>query len=163
MLRAPLSTTGELGNQNGASATRRKGPAAVPGATTGTPGVASQTKQNKTKQPVPPKVHPVAPKELGPTGGQNSSIVLDQTSYGAVQKAHWGALDRTFPAPYSPGSTLSVGNHCFGPQAQVTPLWAKKSVKKVSKLNQRQGWPGGMPKGPWGPRGPWPEPGLRRF
>ena len=29
--------------------TRRKGPAAVPGATTGTPRVASQTKQNKTK------------------------------------------------------------------------------------------------------------------
>ena len=49
MLRAPLSTTGELGGDNGASTTRRKVSAAVPKATTGTPRVASQTKQNKTK------------------------------------------------------------------------------------------------------------------
>ena len=50
VLRAPLSTTGELGSQYGASTTRRKGLAAVPGATTGTPRVASQTKQNKTRR-----------------------------------------------------------------------------------------------------------------
>ena len=50
VLRAPLSTIGELGRENGASTTRRKVPAAVPEATTGTPRVASQTKQNKTKQ-----------------------------------------------------------------------------------------------------------------
>ena len=50
MLRAPLSTTGELGRDYGASTTRRKVPAAVPGATTGIPRVASQTKQNKTKR-----------------------------------------------------------------------------------------------------------------
>ena len=49
MLRAPLSTTGELGGDYGASTTRRKVSAAVPGATTGIPRVASQTKQNKTK------------------------------------------------------------------------------------------------------------------
>ena len=48
MLRAPLSTTRELGTQNGASTMCQKGPTAVPGATTGTLRVASQTKQNKT-------------------------------------------------------------------------------------------------------------------
>ena len=48
VLRAPLSMTGELGGENGVSTTRRKVSAAVPGATTGTPRVASQTKQNKT-------------------------------------------------------------------------------------------------------------------
>ena len=50
VLRAPLSTstTGELGGDYGASTARRKVPAAVPEATTGTPRVASQTKQNKT-------------------------------------------------------------------------------------------------------------------
>ena len=98
------------------------------------------------------------------TGGPKSSIALDQTGYGAVRRVHRGALDRTFRAPYSPGSALSVGNHCFGPWAQVPPLWAKrKSAKKVAKPNQRRGWPGWMPKGPWGPRGPQAEPGLRRF
>ena len=99
-----------------------------------------------------------------PNGGPKKSIALDQTGYGAVRRVHWGALDRTFPAPYSPGSALSVGNHCFGPQVQVPPLWAKKkSAKKAAKPNQRRGWPGGMPKGPWGPRGPRAEPGLRRL
>ena len=38
------------------------------------------------------------------------------------------------------------------------PVGQKKSAKRASKLNQRRGWPEGMPKGPWGPRGPWAEP-----
>ena len=76
VLRAPLSTTGELGRENGASTTRRKVPAAVPGATTGTPRVASQTKQNKTKHHNSPKTahaggflvqgHPAAARGLFP-------------------------------------------------------------------------------------------------
>ena len=56
VLRAPLSTTGELGRDYGASTTRRKVSAAVPEATTGRPRVASQTKQNKTKHHGPCKV-----------------------------------------------------------------------------------------------------------
>ena len=43
-----LSTPRELGGENGASTTRGKGSAAVPGATTGIPRATSQTKQNKT-------------------------------------------------------------------------------------------------------------------
>ena len=46
-LRAPLSTTGELGTHYGASATRRKGPAAVPG---GQHRHTESCKSNKTKQ-----------------------------------------------------------------------------------------------------------------
>ena len=52
----------------------------------------------------------------------------------------------------------------FWPTGAGTPLWAKKkNAKKAPNPNQRRGWPGGMPKGPWGPRGPRAEPGLRRF
>ena len=83
-----------------------------------------------------------------PNGGLKSSIALDQTGYGAIRRVHWGALDRTFQAPYSPGSALSVGNHCFGPRAQVPPLWAKKKVPKrrlspTSDGNGREGCPRG--------------------
>ena len=47
----------------------------------------------------------------------------------------------TFPAPYSPGSALSVGNHCFGPRAQVPPLWIKKKVPErcLSSTSDREG------------------------
>ena len=50
VLRAPLSTISELEHHYGASTTRRKVLAAVRDANTGRPRVASQTKQNKTKQ-----------------------------------------------------------------------------------------------------------------
>ena len=88
-----------------------------------------------------------------PNGGSKKSIALDQTGYGAIRRVHWGALDRTFPAPYSPGSALSVGNHCFGPRAQVPPLWAKKKVPKrrLSPTSDGDGR-GGCPRGP-GDRG----------
>ena len=87
-----------------------------------------------------------------PNGGQNSSIALDQTGYGAIRRVHLGALDRTFPAPYSPGSALSFGNHCFGPRAQVPPLWAKKVPKRrLSPTSDGDGRKG-CPKGP-GDRG----------
>ena len=84
-----------------------------------------------------------------PNGVQNSSIALDQTGYGAVLRVHWGALDGTFPAPYSPGSALSVGNHCFGPRAQVPPLSAKKKVPKrrLSSTSDGDGREG-CPRGP---------------
>ena len=74
---------------------------------------------------------------------------LDQTGYGAVRRVHRGALDRTFPAPYSPNSALCVGNHCFGPRAQVPPLWAKTKVPKrwLSSTSDGDGR-GGCPKGP---------------
>ena len=88
-----------------------------------------------------------------PNGGSEKSIALDQTGYGAIRRVHWGALDRTFQAPYSPGSALSVGNHCFGPWAQVPPLWAKEKVRKrrLSPTSDGDGR-GGCPRGP-GDRG----------
>ena len=45
-------------------------------------------------------------------------MALDQTGYGAVQRVHLGPLNRTFPALYFPGSSLSVENHCFGTLGQ---------------------------------------------
>ena len=36
---------------------------------------------------------------------------LDQTTYGAIQSAHWGAQDRTFLDQYSFGAALGVENH----------------------------------------------------
>ena len=92
-----------------------------------------------------------------PKGGSEKSIALDHTGYGAIRRVDWGPLNHTFPAPYPPGSALSVENPCFGPWVQVPPSGPKKKVAKW-RLNQRRGWPGGMPKGPWEPRGPWNQP-----
>ena len=88
-----------------------------------------------------------------PNGGPKKSIALDQTGYGAVRRVHRGALDRTFPAPYSPGSALSVGNHCFGPRAQVPPLWAKKKYQKGAKSKTATGMAGRDAQGALGTAG----------
>ena len=89
-------------------------------------------------------------------GVPNKSIALDQTGYGAIQRVHLGPLNRTFPAPYFPGSPLSIENHCFGPSGQSVSFRHRYfAKKKVPNLNQQRGWPEGMPKGPWEPWGPW--------
>ena len=99
-------------------------------------------------------------KKASQSEGPKKGIALDQTGYGAIQRVHLGPLNRTFPALYFPGSALSVENHCFGPLGQSVSFRRRyPAKKKVSNLNQRRGWPGGMPKGPWEPRGPWAEPG----
>ena len=96
----------------------------------------------------------------GPVFSLNKSMALDQTGYGAIQRVHLGPLNRTFPALYFPESPLKVENHCFGTLGQSASFRRRYlSKKKVSNLNQRRGWPEGMPKGPWEPRGPWAEPG----
>ena len=88
-------------------------------------------------------------------------VVLDQTTYGAIQSARWGAQDRTFLDQYPSGAALGVENHCFGPWAQVSPSRPKQKLpKKAPNLNQRQGLLGGIPMGAWEPRGPWAEPAL---
>ena len=88
-------------------------------------------------------------------GGQNSSIALDQTGYGAIRRAHWGGLNRTFPGPYSPASALSMETPCFGPWTRVPRSEQKKSDEMAPNLNWRRGWLGGMPEGPWELRGAW--------
>ena len=45
---------------------------------------------------------PTAHPEGAQKGGQNSSIALDQTGYGAILRVHWGPLDRAFPRPRTP-------------------------------------------------------------
>ena len=57
-------------------------------------------------------------------------VVLDQTTYGAIQSARWGAQDRTFLDQYSSGAALGVENHCFGPWAQVSPSRPKQKLPK---------------------------------
>ena len=70
------------------------------------------------------------------------NVVLDRTSYGAIQGARWEAQDSTFPDPYSPGAALGVQNHCFGPWAQVTPSRPKKKLSKGlrTRTSGRVGW-----------------------
>ena len=63
-------------------------------------------------------------------GGQKKSIALDQTGYGAIRRVDWGPLNRTFPAPYPQGSTLSVKKTLFWSLGAGTPQWAKKKVAK---------------------------------
>ena len=57
-------------------------------------------------------------------------VVLDQTTYGAIQSARSGAQDRTFLDQYSSGTALGVENHCFGPWAQVSPSRPKQKLPK---------------------------------
>ena len=57
-------------------------------------------------------------------------VLLDQTTYGAIQSARWGAQDRTFLDQYSSGAALGVENHCFGPWAQVSPSRPKQKLPK---------------------------------
>ena len=87
--------------------------------------------------------------------------VLDQTTYGGIQSACWGAQDRTFLDQYSSGAALGGGKSLFWPLGAGIPQQAKTKVaKKAPNLNQRRGWLGGIPKGAWEPRGPWAEPAL---
>ena len=82
-------------------------------------------------------------------GGQKKSIALDQTGYGAIRRVDWGPLNRTFPAPYPPGSALSVENPCCGPWAQVPPSGPKKKWRNGAKPEPATGMPGGgCPRGP---------------
>ena len=86
---------------------------------------------------------PTAPPLGARKGGQNSSIALDQTGYGAIRRAHWGALNRTFPAPYSPASALSVENPCFGPWTRVPRSEPKKKWRNGVKPEPATGMDGG--------------------
>ncbi len=63
-------------------------------------------------------------------GGLRKSIALDQTGCGAVQRVHLGPLNRTFPAPYFPGSALSAENHCFGPSGQSVSFRRRYPAEK---------------------------------
>ena len=76
-----------------------------------------------------PTAHPLGARK----GGQNSSIALDQTGYGAIRRVHWGVLDRTFPAPYSPASAPSVENPCFGPRTRVPRSGPKEGGRNGAK------------------------------
>jgi len=74
-------------------------------------------------------------------------VVLDQTTYGAIQSARWGAQDRNFLDQYSSGAALGVKNHCFGPWAQVSPASQKKVAEKAPNLNSNGDGSGGCPRG----------------
>ena len=77
------------------------------------------------------------------------SIALDRTGYGAVQRVHLGPLNRTFPAPYFPGSPLSVENHCFGTSGQSASLRRRYPSKKKCQTSTSDGdGQGGCPRGP---------------
>ena len=86
-------------------------------------------------------------------GGQKKSIALDQTGYGAIRRVNWGPLNRTFPAPYPPGSDLSVENPCFGPWAQVPPSGQKKKWRNGAKPKPATGMAGGDARGAMGTAG----------
>ena len=80
-------------------------------------------------------------------------VVLDQTTYGAIQSARWGAQDRTFLDQYSSGAALGVKNHCFGPWAQVSPAGQNKSCQKGAKPKPATGMARGDTQGGVGTAG----------
>ena len=81
-------------------------------------------------------------------------IVLEQTTYGVIQSARWGAQGRTFLDQYSSGAALGVENHCFGPWAQVSPQQAtKKSCQKGAKPEPATGMARGDTQGGMGTAG----------
>ena len=71
---------------------------------------------------------PLLPCSFLPKGGPHKGTTSDQTGYLAIQRVPWGHLNRALPAPYSPGSALSVENHCFGP-------WVGQLVFKVPQAS----------------------------
>ena len=77
-----------------------------------------------------------------PNGGSEFKYCARQIRLWGHPKGPSGARDRTFQAPYSPGSALSVGDRCFGPRAQVPPLWAKKKCQKGAKPKPATGMAG---------------------
>ena len=81
-------------------------------------------------------------------GGQNSSIALDETCHGAILRVHLGPLNRTFPAQYSPASTLRIETPYFGPQARVFLSRPNTKGRNGAKTEPAMGMAGGMPKGP---------------
>ena len=85
--------------------------------------------------------------------GSEKSIALDQTGYGAIQRVHLGPLNRTFPAPYFPGSPLSVENHCFGTLGQSASFRRRYPVKKSAKPEPATGMAGGDAQGALGTAG----------
>ena len=87
-------------------------------------------------------------------GGPKKSIALDQTGYGAIQRVHLGPLNRTFPALYFPGSSLSVENHCFGTLGQSASFRRRYPRKKKSaKPQPATGMAGGDAQGALGTAG----------
>ena len=80
-------------------------------------------------------------------------VVLDQTTYGAIQSACWGAQDRTFLDQYPSGSAMVVKNHCFGPWAQVSPSRPKQKLPKGAKPKSATGMARGDTQGGVGTAG----------
>ena len=82
-------------------------------------------------------------------GGSEKSIAPDQTGYGAIQLVHLGPLNRTFPALYFPGSSLSVENHCFGTCGQSASFRRRYLSKKKCQTSTSDGdGRGGYSRGP---------------
>ena len=64
-------------------------------------------------------------------------------------QVHLGPLNRTFPAPYFPGSPLSVENHCFGTLGQSASFRRRYPSKKKCQTSTSDGdGRGGCPRGP---------------
>ena len=83
-----------------------------------------------------------------------NDAVPDQTTYGAIQSARWGAQDRTFLDQYSSGAALGVENHCFGPWAQVSPSRPNQKLPKRRQTQTSDGdGSGGYPRGRGNRRG----------
>ena len=96
-----------------------------------------------------PTAHPLGARK----GGQNSSIALDQTGFGTIPRVHWGPLNRTFPAPYSPCIRPERGNPLFWLPDARAPQRAKKKRLKWRQTRTSDGdGQGGCPRGP-GSRG----------
>ena len=103
-------------------------------------GPAGGRRRGAARQTVP-TAHPLGAQP----GDQNKSIGLDQTSYGAIARVHWGALDRTFTAPYSHASALRVKTSLLCRPHARAPV-GKKGSKMAPNLN-RDGQ-GRYPRGP---------------
>ena len=74
-------------------------------------------------------------------------------------KGPLGAPEPHLSGPILPCINPERGNISFWPPDARAPQRAKtKGAKMAPNLNQRRGWPGDMPGGPWEPRGPWDEP-----
>ena len=60
-------------------------------------------------------------------------VVLNQTTYGAIKSARWGAQDRNVLEQYSSGTALGVENHFLALGRRYPPAGQNESCQKGAK------------------------------
>ena len=94
-----------------------------------------------------------------PKGGPEKKYCARPNQLRGRSKGRLGPPEPHLSGPAPPRIRPERGNPLLWPLVTGTPQRAKKkSGEMAPNLNQRRGWPEGMPEGAWEPREPWDQP-----